>query len=184
MRGLAPGAPRPLPSARHFYGTVDNRQSFPFEAVSLEPAVPNVAREGLLPLIQTMAETAALITGHSPARAVFWRPAGSWMDAGYFIRVVESWRANGAFPALALVGIERRADGGIMSDGLSFFIGHELQVDPKPCEHPSDTMRRAVRDIGRLVREKGGPVYNRIARSDGGPHPVARGAARSAASRP
>ncbi len=162
MRGLAPGRPCPPPPARHFYGTVDNRESFPFEAVSLELTGPSPAREDLVPLVQIIAETAALIVRHSPARAVFWRPAGSWMDAGYFTRLVESWRANGAFPALALVGVERRADGSLVSDGLSFFIGRELQVDPQPCEHPSETVRRAVRTIGRLVHEPSRPRGDRV----------------------
>lgn len=38
MEGVSPGAPADLPAARHFFGMVDTRESFPFEAITLAPA--------------------------------------------------------------------------------------------------------------------------------------------------
>lgn len=152
MRGLAPGAPAALPAARHFVGMADSPDSFPFEAISLEPVRP-AAGEPVLPLVKVMAEAAALLALGSRARAVGWWPAGSWIDAAYFVRAIESWRSGGPFPALGLAAIHRRDDGSVVSDGLAFFTGQELLIDPRRSEHATDTIKLAVRAVDHLVRE-------------------------------
>lgn len=153
MAGLAPGAPVPLPPARHFFGMVDSRDSFPFEAVSLAPVRRVKPGAATVPLAQTMVHAALLLAQASPVRALCWEPAAAWMDAAYFVRAIEGWLGGGAFPALGLTALVRRDDGSVVSDGLSFFIGRELQVEPRGSEHATDTVKVAVRAIDHLVRE-------------------------------
>lgn len=153
MTGLAPGAPAPLPPARYFFGMIDSRDSFPFEAVSLAPVRRVKPGTATVPLVQTMTHAALLLAKASPVRALCWQPAASWMDSAYFIRAVEGWLAGGAFPALGLTPVARHNDGSVASEGLAFFIGRELQVEPHGSEHATDTVKVAVRAIDRLVRE-------------------------------
>jgi hypothetical protein len=77
------------------------------------------------------------------------------MDPSYFARAMLGWLSGGAFPALGLTSIERTADGGVRSEGLSFFIGQEVLMDGRSGETPVDTMRIASRVIDHLVRKHG-----------------------------
>jgi len=78
------------------------------------------------------------------------------MDTTYFARIVDGWSSGGAFPALGFSGMERLRDGTIASEGLAFFTGQELRVEPRVGEAPADTVKLAVRLADRLVRE--GPI--------------------------
>lgn len=115
----------------------------------------------MVPVVRTMAILASQLARGLGAKAVCWQPAASWMDVQYFARIVEGWGPGGAFPALGLTGIERTADGGVESDGLGWFIGQELRVEPRSGEAAADTVKLAVRVIDHLIRE--GPVTARTA---------------------
>lgn len=152
MQGLAPGAPAPLPPARHFFAMTDSRDSFPFEALALAPARPAKAEAEILSQVQAMVEAAALVARRTGARAVCWAPAASWMDAAYFVRMIENWRSGGPFPALGLTPLVRSEEGTLVSDGLALFTGRELQVEPRRGEHGTDTVKVAVHAIDQLLR--------------------------------
>ena len=68
---------------------------------------------------------------------------------------------GGAFPALGMCGVVRKPDGGVESQGLAFFVGHELRVEPRPGEPAAETVKLAVRMIDHLVRH--GPIRAREA---------------------
>jgi len=129
--GLAPGEGAVIPAANHLYG--------------LGREVPEQAFQELALRLE--------------ARAVCWAPAGSWMDTAYFARVVEGWLAGGAFPALGFTGIERTPDGGVQSQGLCHFAGHELRVESRRGEAAADVVKLAVRAIDHIVRH--GPIESR-----------------------
>lgn len=105
----------------------------------------------MLPVVRTMACVASALALELEALAVCWEPAGSWMDCQYFSRVIDGWCAGGAFPALGLTGIERTHDGGVESDGLSFFVGQELRIESRRGESAADTVKLAARVIDHLV---------------------------------
>lgn len=151
--GLKPGPVLPVPQPRHFFGLPRDAGTFDFECIVLRPG-PHLAGAGaMVPVVRTMALLASMLARELGATAVCWQAAGSWMDVQYFARITDTWVAGGAFPALGLTGIERTADGGVESDGLAWFTGQELRVEPRGGEAAADTVKLAVRMIDRLVRE-------------------------------
>ena len=151
LTGLEPGPPLSQPDARHFFGLPRETDGLVFEAIGLSPG-PHLAGAGsMLPVVRTMAGLASALAIELDALAVCWEPAGSWMDIHYFSRVVDGWCAGGAFPALGLTGIKRTHDGGVESDGLSFFIGQELRIEARRGESAADTVKLAARVIDHLV---------------------------------
>ena len=161
LAGLAPEPALQAPGPRHVFGLPRDAGTFDLESIVLLPG-PHLAGAGaMVPVVRAMAVLASALARGLGALAVCWQPAGSWMDVQYFARIVESWSAGGAFPALGLTGIERMADGGVESDGLAFFIGQELWVEARGGEAASDTVKLAVRMVDHLIRE--GPVKAREA---------------------
>ncbi len=153
LTGLSPGLPGQPPAARHFFGLPEKSDAFAFEAVTLAPGPHVTAGAGMLPLVRIMIGLSFLLVRAPGVKAVCWHPAGSWMDPGYFLRVVSAWLSGGAFPALGLTAIDRSRDGGVESDGLGFFIGQELCVGPRKGEITAETVKLAVRMIDYLVRQ-------------------------------
>ena len=78
------------------------------------------------------------------------------MEPGYFARIALNWLSGGAFPALGLAAVDQSEDGSVISYGLSYFIGQEVQVEPLKGESPADTVKLAVRLIDYFVRY--GPI--------------------------
>lgn len=151
LSGLAPGEAARHPSARHFFGLHEQADSFNLEAITLKPGPHVAAGAGMIPLVRVMMGLALLLARTTAVKAVCWHPAGCWLDPGYFSRVIDAWLAGGAFPALGLTAIVRAPDGGVESDGLDFFTGQELRVEPRRGEASADTVKLAVRMIDYLV---------------------------------
>lgn len=159
LAGLAPAPAAPLPRAAHRFGIGDDAAAKGFEAVSLLPGEHIVAGSAQLAVVRVMAGLAARLAGLKGVRAVAWHPAASWMEGGYFTRVVSAWLGGGVFPALGLSAFESTADGGIESVGLRFFTGQELRVEALAGEARADTVKLAVRTVDMLVRH--GPLAER-----------------------
>ncbi|HMP57067.1 MAG TPA: hypothetical protein PKD92_10905 [Novosphingobium sp.] len=160
LAGLAPAPPAPLPRAVHRFGIGDDTAGKVHEAVSLLPGEHIMAGSAQVTVVRVMAGLAARLVGLGGVRAVAWHPAASWMEAGYFTRVVAAWLAGGVFPALGLTAFESTADGGIESVGLAFFTGQELRVEALAGEARADTVKLAVRAVDMLVRH--GPLADRF----------------------
>jgi hypothetical protein len=128
-----------------------------WEAVELVPGPHIAGGRAMMPVVRVMAGLAARLAGALPARAVCWRPAGSWMAPDYFGRIVAGWLAGGPFPSLGLTAFERTAAGDVKSAGLEYFTGQELLVRPPQGEAPVDTIKLATRLVDRLV-EAGAPA--------------------------
>jgi len=170
LAGLLPGPPLAPPNARHFFGLSRDTGSQLYEAIALSPG-PHLAGAGaMLPVVRTMAAIASALALELDAQAVCWEPAGSWMDPQYFSRVVDGWCKGGAFPALGLTGIERTYDGGVESDGLSFFVGQELRIESRRGESAADTVKLAARVIDHLVNS--GAIFAREALVGPGGEPL------------
>lgn len=152
LTGLAPALSAAVPGAAHFYGLATEDAGQPREAIAIAPGPHLEGGGAMLPVVRTMAAVASALAARLGALTVCWAPARSWMDPNYFARIVDGWLTGGAFPALGLTAIERRHDGGVESDGLAYFVGQELRVDPRRGESAADTVKLAVRAIDHLVR--------------------------------
>ena len=128
-----------------------------WEAVELMPGPHIAGGRAMMPVVRVMTGLAARLAAALCARAVCWRPSGSWMAPDYFGRIVAGWLAGGPFPALGLTAFDRTAAGDVKSAGLAFFTGQELLVRPPEGEAPVDTIKLAARLVDRLV-EAGAPA--------------------------
>lgn len=156
LEGLAPAAPVLPVAPRHRFGIDAELPESAIEAVGLVPGHHISGGHAAMPVVKAMAGLAANLALHLNARAICWHPAATWMDPNYFARLVLNWQSGGAFPALGLTAVEEGADGGVLSHGLEFFAGQELQVQGKAGEAPAETVKLAVRVIDHVVRH--GPL--------------------------
>lgn len=153
LAGLLPSESAVFPASRHIFGLPRDIGESAWEACLLTPG-PHLADAGAMePVVRTMAAVASALAQGLGAAAVCWLPAASWMDVTYFTRIVDGWCSGGAFPALGFSGMERLGDGTVASEGLAFFTGQELRVEPRPGEAPADTVKLAVRLADRMVRD-------------------------------
>lgn len=160
ISGLRPAAPVVPEPALHLFGLSGDVRDLALEGVLLAPGQHVASGAAMLPVVRVMNGLAARLASLPDVKAVCWHPARSWMEPGYFIRIVTGWLGGGAFPALGLTALARTADG-LESSGLDFFTGQELQIAAREGEPPAATAKLAARVIDLLVRQ--GPLCEAIA---------------------
>lgn len=151
LTGLSPGQSAPIPAIAHRFGVSEHLQPTALETISLHPGQHIAGGNAMMPVVKTMVGLVANLALHLTAKAVCWHPAGTWMDPGYFARIVLNWQSGGAFPALGLTAIEQKDDGSVASTGLAYFVGQEVQIEPAPGEARADTVKLALRVIDYMV---------------------------------
>lgn len=104
-----------------------------------------------LPVVRVMAGVVLALLDLPDALGVAWGPARTLMNAEHFRRIIPGWLKGGAFPALGLTALSRDAAGAVVSDGLSFFTGLELRIEPLLAKQPGLAGKIAVRLIHSLV---------------------------------
>lgn len=154
LSGLAPAAPLPLAEWRHAFGFSGDVPQAPC-AVGLVPGPHLSGGKAMMPVVRTMVGLAASLAAGTQAQAIAWHPARSLIEPALFCRIITAWLAGGAFPALGLTALARDPDGGLRSEGLAFFTGQELRIEPDMGKS-EDAARLAVRLIDALVTR--GPV--------------------------
>lgn len=147
-RGLAPGEQLDTVIAGALLG-LDKMPGG--EAVTLSPGDHIAAGRGLLPVVRVLAAVGHRLSNLPHVRAVGWLPAGSWMEAGYFRRVVGDWLNGGVFPALGLTSLRRESNGAMVSLGLGLLIGQELRFEPERTLSAGAVARISVRLINELI---------------------------------
>lgn len=160
LQGLAPGVPAQTCSPAHAFA-LPMPHPDQVEAVTIRPGPHLAAGGNLLPVVRALAGLGCELSRLPGVVAVGWEPAGTAMAPDYFRRVVGAWLKGGAFPALGLAALDRGADGTIRSDGMAFFTGFELLLEPVAGEAPADAAKLAVRLIHDLVengRYSPGPI--------------------------
>ena len=160
LAGLAPAAPAPRPAVAHRFNVPEALANQALEAVSLVPGDHVSAAGGQVAVVRMMAGIAARLAKLPGVRAVCWHPLASWMEAGYFARIVSAWLAGGVFPALGLTTFQSAGKGQLLTLGMACFTGQELRVEVGPGERRSETTKLAVRAVDLLVRH--GPVHERM----------------------
>jgi hypothetical protein len=150
LQGLAPGVP--ANSAKPAYAfSLPLAEAQGLEGLTLRPGPHLAAGSTLLPVIRAMAALARELARLPGVIAVGWEPARTAMTPDYYRRVVSAWLMGGAFPGLGLCALNRLGDGAVESDGLAFFTGHEIRLEPLAGESPADAARFAIRVIHDLV---------------------------------
>lgn len=153
VRGLAPGLAAPALVTRSSLGFEDEGPAAAdHEALALSPASHILAGAAQMPVVRTMMGLAANLALHLPVRAIAWAPAQTLMEPRYFSRAVMNWLAGGPFPAHGLVALQAGPGGSIVSHGLAFFIGQEMQMETRDDESPAEAQGHAARAIDGLIR--------------------------------
>ncbi len=158
MTGLAPAPAEVFPAIRHRYGLPEGGDG-EYQAIGLYAGAHLGESANLLPVVRVMTGLAVALFALPQARAVVWHPAGTAIEAGQFKQAIDAWLAGGAFPALGLTALVREGDGAMRSEGLAFFTGQELRVEPTCGETLGDLGKIAVRLVHRLVDSE--PVQSR-----------------------
>lgn len=150
LQGLAPGIPAEAAPAAHAFA-LPLAEGSGLEPLVLRPGPHLSAGANLVPVIRAMAALACELARLPGLVAVGWLPARAIMSPAYFLQVVTSWLKGGVFPGLGLTALVRLPTGQVRTDGLTFFIGQEILVDPLDGEAPADTAKFVLRLIHDLV---------------------------------
>src|SRR3546814_754178 len=156
LRGLSPAAPAPYDPAPHAYGFGAAPTDVSLEAVALAASGHIAAGAALGPVLRMLFHLAANLAIRLPVEAVLWCPAETLMEPRYFSGTVFNWLSGGAFPALGLTALVSASDGSVVSTGLSYFIGQEMQMEGLKGEAPAESVKLAIRLVDYLVRH--GPL--------------------------
>ena len=148
---LAPATPAPIPDMAHWYGFRETPPTDLAEAITLSLGKDLCGGTNALPVIRAMAGLAARLTKLDHVMVVVWHPARCAMAPLAFAAAIGSWLLGGAFPALGLTALFRDADGAIRSEGLAFFTGQELLIEPAPGTTTALDGKIAARLINHLV---------------------------------
>ncbi|HTM96483.1 MAG TPA: hypothetical protein VL100_11800 [Croceibacterium sp.] len=150
MRGLAGGLPVEMPALRHNFG-LDDPLPGAVQAVSLAAGPHLAGGENMMPIVRSQLALSLRLATLPGVVAIVWTPAQSAMAVDHFTTLVSAWLEGGAFPALGLTAFSLALDGGLQSDGLAFFTGQELRLEPELAEDGVAATKLAVRLINELV---------------------------------
>ncbi|MBU3991923.1 MAG: hypothetical protein KKA12_05170 [Alphaproteobacteria bacterium] len=165
LLGLAPGIPaQSSPSLHAFATTLADVQGC--DALMIRPGPHLSAGSTLLPVVRAMAALGCELAALPGLMAIGWEPAGTVMAPDYYSRVIGGWLKGGAFPALGLTALIRSPQGEVASDGLAFFTGYEIRLDPLAGEPPAEAAKLALRLIHFLVEN--GPYTPGLVEGPGG----------------
>jgi hypothetical protein len=150
--GVSPGPPIGMPSFRHRLGVPKDFSERQSEALALRPGPHLAAGARTIPVVRTMMGVAAMIAPHLPGlRALAWPAAGTLIGPDFFVSSMITWIAGGAFPALGLTAFAADPDAGLRSEGLAFFTGQELRLDPVLADDRAAGTQLGIRLVDQLV---------------------------------
>ena len=129
--GLDPGKPVNLPEIRNRLDLAGDFRETDCEAICVMPGPHLSGGANSLPVVRVMLGLVAGLSAELPnARAIFWHPASMMIGPDLFRSNAESWLNGGPFPARILTGFKHMTDGGLQSEGLAFFTGQEIRIEP------------------------------------------------------
>lgn len=152
LSGLAPApaSGATMPELRYGFDAESDLEGH--EAIAIAPGPHLASAGGMPPVVRAMCEIAANLCRSLPVQAVSYEPPRTLMEPGYFMRTIESWLGGGPFPALGLTALIPASDGSVRSQGLSHFLGYEVQLQPAADDTPPETLRSGIRLVDHLVR--------------------------------
>jgi hypothetical protein len=149
--GLSPGTPAPPPPCVHAYALPDDADPAGMEAVTIRPGPHLTGGHTMIPVVRSLAWLAATLAQIDGVEAIAWHAARSWCGPEYFRQCVLRWIEGGVFPSLGLTSLAIDRDGGMRSEGLAFFTGQDLRVEPELMTDKVAGGKIAVRLIDHLV---------------------------------
>lgn len=169
LSGLAPGQAAAIGPLLHRYGFDSLAADLEFEAVALQPGPHLAAGAHSIPVVRSMMAIAADLQPHLPdMRALSWPPAASLVGPGFFSSSIGAWQRGGPFPALGLTALVEDPDGGMSSQGLSWFTGQEVRLAPELAKDRVAAAMLGMRLINQLVFQGKLAVNEAIIGPDGG----------------
>lgn len=151
LAGLAPGSAASTGQFRHRFDLPESFEPAASAALALRPGPHLAGGAAMLPVVRSQAWLAVQLCALPGVAAVGWAPAASLSSTAHFTASVGRWLEGGVFPALGLTALAEARDGGLHSEGLAFFTGQELRIEPELAADKAAAARLAVRLIDRLV---------------------------------
>ncbi|MCT2558079.1 hypothetical protein N0B51_03695 [Tsuneonella sp. YG55] len=167
LTGLAPGPSVAIPPIRHRFGF--SGSSDDLEAAVLVPGPHLAAGAHSIPVVRTQAGIAASLAGLLPGLVAYgWKPARTLVGADFFASSVSAWLEGGAFPSLGFTAFATDSQGGMVSEGLSWFTGQELRFSNDIAKDRANAARLGVRLVNQLVSQGRLTSQDHIIAPDGG----------------
>lgn len=152
LDGLAPGRGLDLPASKFLFDAPADAEDPLTECLRLRPGPHISGGQRSLPVIRCALRLLCLVAEQaSELAAIYWGPAKSKIGRQYFLRVIGAWLNDGPFPALGLTAFKPTIDDGLQSEGLSFFTGQELRIEPELAHDKVEATRLAARLVNQLV---------------------------------
>jgi hypothetical protein len=166
--GLAPGPESDFPPIEHRFDLPELPVAADHDALALVPG-PHLAAGGRSqPVIRSMLALACdLVLHFDDLVAIRWGPSRSAIGRRFFESVISGWLDGGPFPALGLTAFAEQPDGALQSNGLEFWIGQELRIEPPLSEDKVAATRLGIRLVNQLVLSGGLKADDRIVAPDG-----------------
>lgn len=166
--GLAPGEGVQFPEPQHRFDLDSLPTASRFEVLHLAPGHHLAGGERTLPVARGLIALARDLVDHfDHLEAVIWPPSTSAIGHQFFESVVTAWLEGGPFPALGLTAFRETIDGALQSEGLDFWIGQELRIEPPLVSDKVAATRLAVRLVNQLILVGGIESSERVIAPDG-----------------
>lgn len=168
LSGLAPGPASAFPDLTHRFDLPSLPAAADHEVMILRPGPHLAAGGNSLPVVRTMLALACdLVRHYDDLLAVGWGPAGTAIGRRFFESVTSAWLDGGPFPALGMTAFVETPDGALQSEGLAFWIGQELRIEPPLSADRVGATRLGIRLVNHLVLAGGLTADDRITAPDG-----------------
>ena len=150
LSGMQGGTACRIPDCAYRFALPDEIDARAVEAITLR-AGPHLADGAhLQPVVQLMLRLSVHLCELDGLQAIAWHPGRTWIGPGYFRSITRNWLEGGVFPGLGLIGLEPSADGALQSEGLAYFVGQELRIEPELTEDRNAATRIGIRLIDYL----------------------------------
>lgn len=154
LLGLAPGEGLSPPEPRHRLG-LSAQALGDCEAIGIAPGPHLAGAANALPVVRTMLGIAATLSSHwRTLTGLLWRPSACATRRDIFLELTEGWLGGGPFPVLSLIGVVEGEGGALASEGLAFFTGQEVALDPGFDIDRTAATRTIVRLVDWLVEQR------------------------------
>lgn len=168
LSGLSPGASVRFPTTQHRFDFADMPTSAHYEVLHLTPGHHLAGGERTMPVAKGLLALARdLADQFEDLAGVIWPPSSSAIGHRFFESVVTAWLDGGPFPALGLTAFSEGVDGALQTEGLEFWIGQELRIEPALVVDKVAATRLGVRLVNQLVLIGGIEDSERVVAPDG-----------------
>lgn len=152
LSGLKPGPQSEFPQLEHRFDLPDLPTQDTHEALAFLPGPHLVSGGSSQPVVRAMLALACdLILHFDDLAAIGWGPSRSAIGRRFFESVISAWLDGGSFPALGLTAFAQSADGALESEGLAFWTGQELRIEPPLSADKVFATRLGIRLVNQLV---------------------------------